>query len=66
MEKICSQGLSAELDALRSQPDKQGLKNFFSLLLTMEPERKKQVIDDALKKENFLHQSESEQQWKPY
>ena len=49
MEKICPQGLASELDDFRKQPDKQGLKNFFSVLLTMEPERKKQVIDDALK-----------------
>ncbi len=49
MEKMCPQGLASELDDFRKQPDKQGLKNFFSVLLTMEPERKKQVIDDALK-----------------
>ncbi len=49
MEKICPQGLAGELDDFRNQPDKQGLKNFFSALLTMEPGRKKQVIDDAIK-----------------
>jgi len=49
MKKICPHVLSNELDALRNHPDKQGLKNFFTALLNMEPERKKQVIDDALK-----------------
>lgn len=48
MEKICPHGLAGELDDLRDQPDKKGLKNFFSVLLTMERERKKQIIDDAI------------------
>jgi len=48
MEKICPRYLAGELVDLRNQPDKQGLKNFFSVLLTMEPERKKQVIDEAI------------------
>ncbi|MDI6688564.1 MAG: mannose-6-phosphate isomerase, class I, partial [Desulfobacterales bacterium] len=49
MERICPQYLAEELDKLRNQPDKQGLKIFFTALLTMEPERKKHVIDDVLK-----------------
>ncbi|HUV50203.1 MAG TPA: mannose-6-phosphate isomerase, class I [Anaerolineae bacterium] len=48
MEKICPQSLAGALVDLRNQPDKQGLKNFFSILLTMESDRKKQVIDDVI------------------
>jgi mannose-6-phosphate isomerase len=63
MEKICPQGLASELDDFRNQPDKQGLKNFFSSLLTMEPERKKQVIDDALKNAHRFSEDDNLFEW---
>ena len=62
-EKICLHSLAAELDDLRKQPDKQGLKNFFSALLTMEPERKKQVIDDALKNAHRFSEDDNLFKW---
>jgi mannose-6-phosphate isomerase len=63
MEKICPQGLAGELDDFRNQPDKQGLKNFFTVLLTMEPERKKQVIDDALKNAHRFSEDDNLFKW---
>jgi mannose-6-phosphate isomerase len=63
MEKICPQGLAGELDDFRNQPDKQGLKNFFTVLLTMEPERKKQVIDNALKNAHRFSEDDNLFKW---
>jgi len=63
MKKICPRSLAAELDDLRNQPDKQGLKNFFNSLLTMEPERKKQVIDDALKNAHRFSEDDNLFKW---
>jgi len=48
MEKICPQGLEDEIEQLRKKPDSQGLKIFFKTLMSMNQQRKKQVIDEAL------------------
>jgi len=48
LEKTCHQGLETEITNLREKPDSQGLKRFFHELMTMEPPRQKQVINDAL------------------
>ncbi|MDO9565634.1 MAG: mannose-6-phosphate isomerase, class I [Candidatus Desulfaltia sp.] len=63
MEKICPRYLAEELDDLRNQPDRQGLKNFFTALLTMGPERKKQVIDDALKNARRFSEDDNLFEW---
>ena len=63
MEKICPQGLASELDDFRNRQDKQGLKNFFSSLLTMGPERKKQIIDDALKNAHRFSEDDNLFEW---
>lgn len=48
MGKICPDGLSSELEQLQNHTDSGGLKIFFSKLLTMETEQKKQVINEAI------------------
>jgi len=48
LEKTCHQGLETEITNHQKKPDSQGLKRFFHELMTMEPPRQKQVINDAL------------------
>jgi len=48
MGKICPVGLSDELDQLQRQTDSEGLKQFFTLLMSMDGGHKKRVIDEAM------------------
>ncbi len=48
MEKICPRGLKNELDNLRGEPNSLGLKNFFQAMMTMDRDRQKQIIADAI------------------
>ena len=48
MEKICPKGLKNELDNLRGEPNSLGLKNFFKAMMTMDRDRQKQIIADAI------------------
>jgi mannose-6-phosphate isomerase len=47
MGEICPIGLTNELDQLKNHPDPNGLKLFFTKLISMEAEQKIQVIDEA-------------------
>jgi mannose-6-phosphate isomerase len=46
--KNCPVGLAAELDMLKKQPDSRGLKRFFTGLMTMDAQRQKTVVDEAV------------------
>ncbi len=48
MGQNCPVGLACELDLLKKQPDFRGLKRFFTDLLTLDCQRKKRVIDEAV------------------
>ena len=48
--KNCPVGLAGELDMLKRQPDPRGLKRFFTDLMTMDSERQKRVVDEAVQK----------------
>jgi mannose-6-phosphate isomerase len=48
MGQICPVGLAGELGLLKKQPDSQGLKRFFTDLMTMESQRQKRVVDEAV------------------
>ena len=48
MEKNCPVGLAAELDFLKKHPDSRGLKRFFTDLMTMDSQRQKRVVDEAV------------------
>lgn len=48
MKKICPKGLKNELDNLRGEPNSLGLKNFFQAMMTMDRDRQKQIIADAI------------------
>jgi mannose-6-phosphate isomerase len=47
--KNCPVGLSAELDLLKKHPDSRGLKRFFTDLMTLDSQRQKRVIDEAVR-----------------
>jgi mannose-6-phosphate isomerase len=47
--KNCPAGLAAELDLLKKHPDSPGLKRFFTDLMTMDSQRQKRVIDEAVR-----------------
>jgi len=47
MNKVSSSGLSDELSLLENSPDSQGLKIFFSELMTMDKARKELVVSEA-------------------
>jgi mannose-6-phosphate isomerase len=48
LEQICPVGLAGELAFLKKQPDSQGLKRFFTDLMTMVSQRQKRVVDEAV------------------
>jgi mannose-6-phosphate isomerase len=48
MGKNCPAGLAAELDILKKQPDSRGLKRFFTDLMTMDSQRQKRVVAEAV------------------
>ena len=48
MKKICPKGLKNELDNLRGEPNSLELKNFFQAMMTMDRDRQKQIIADAI------------------
>jgi len=47
MEKIAPKRLEKEFDELLKHPDFQGLKGLFHALITMDPQRKKEVVGNA-------------------
>jgi len=48
MEKSCSLGLADELNKLKKYPDTQGLKRYYTDLMTMDSKRQKRVVDEAV------------------
>ena len=45
---VCTVGLSHELDQLTINPDSHGLKVFYTNLMTMNPVKQKQIVDETL------------------
>jgi len=48
MGRNCPVGLAGELDLLKKQPYPRGLKRFFTDLMTMDSQRQKRVVDEAI------------------
>jgi len=48
MVKNCPVGLAGELDLLKKHPDSRGLKRFFTDLMTMDSQRQKRVVEEAV------------------
>ncbi len=63
MEKICSKGLKQELDNLRKHQDSKGLKTFFKSMMTMENDRQKQIISDAIQQAHKFKDDDHAYKW---
>jgi len=63
MGKICPNALEPEREHLRDHPDSQGLKRFFQSLMTMEPERKKAVVEMAIRHAEKMSSHAPAYQW---
>jgi mannose-6-phosphate isomerase len=48
LKKVCAQGLEAEIENLKQQPNSDGLKRFYTALMTMDADRQEQVVAQAL------------------
>jgi len=48
IDKYCPVELAAELNFLKKKPNSEGLKKFFTVLMTMDSQRQKQVVDEAV------------------
>jgi mannose-6-phosphate isomerase len=61
--KNCPVGLAAELDLLKNQPDSRGLKRFFTDLMTMDSQRQKRVVDEAVRNAHRDSEEDSAFHW---
>jgi len=61
--KVNPKGLEEGVEALLKQPDSRGLKEFFRTLMTMDKERQKQIVDDAVNKASLLSNDDFCFQW---
>lgn len=61
--KVNPKGLEEGVEALLKQPDSRGLKEFFRTLMTMDKERQKQIVDDAVKKAHLVSNDDFCFQW---
>ena len=48
LKKVCAQGLDAEIHNLKQQPTPKGLKRFYTALMTMDADRQKRIVSQAL------------------
>ena len=48
MGRNCPVALAGEMDLLKKEPDSRGLKRFFTDLMTMDSQRQKRVVDEAV------------------
>ena len=48
MRYCCQNGMAGEINALNNQPDSNGLKRFFEAMMTMDSNRKKEIIQQAV------------------
>jgi mannose-6-phosphate isomerase len=65
--KIRPAGLEDEIDALGNNPTSKGLKDFFNRLMTMDRDRRRQAVTDAVKKaQKFAQAGESSKEAKAF
>ena len=50
LKKVCAQGLDAEIHNLKQQPTPKGLKRFYTALMTMDADRQKRIVSQALER----------------
>ena len=61
--KYCPVGLAGELESLKKHPNPQGLKKFFTDLMTMGSRRQKQVVDEAVDKARQMADANIASHW---
>jgi mannose-6-phosphate isomerase len=61
--KNCPVGLAAELELLKKHPDSEGLKRFFTDLMTMDSQRQKRVVDEAVRNAHRYSEEDSAFHW---
>ena len=55
----CPTGLGHESDYLKANPDPDGLKKFYTNLMTMDPAKQKRIIDEAMQNVDKIHDQNS-------
>jgi len=63
MEKICLKVLYKELDNLKKQPNPEGMKSFFRSLITINGQRKKQIIEHTITNAQKLSEANPGFKW---
>lgn len=63
MEKIGPKELKSDLDTFRKAQDSNGLKRFYGALMTMSPDRQKQIIADAAKNAKQFSKNDPAFKW---
>ena len=63
LEIVCAQGLDSEIKDLKRQPTSDGLKRFYTALMSMDADRKNQVVAEALKQAQCFASDDPVFQW---
>jgi mannose-6-phosphate isomerase len=63
LEKVCAHGLEPEIKDLKRQPTSDGLKRFYTALMSMDARRQNQVVAEALKQAQRFASDDPVFQW---
>ena len=63
LERVCAHELDSEIKELKQQPTSQGLKRFYTILMTMDAARQNQVVAEALKQARRYAQNDPVFHW---
>lgn len=63
LEKVCAHGLDPEIKDLQRQPTSDGLKRFYTALMSMDARRQNQVVAEALKQAQRFASDDPVFQW---
>jgi mannose-6-phosphate isomerase len=63
LEKVCAHGLDSEIKDLKRQPTSDGLKRFYTILMSMDSDRQNKVVAGALEQAQRLGSDDPVFQW---
>jgi mannose-6-phosphate isomerase len=63
LKRVCAHELGPEIKDLKQQPNSDGLKQFYTALMTMDADRQNQVVAEALKQAQRFAHNESVFYW---
>ena len=63
LEMVCAHGLGSEIKDLKQQPTSDGLKRFYTALMSMPTNRKNQIVAEALKQAQRFEGDDPVFQW---